>query len=140
MATNRTRERVTAVGSRRGDDHGEVADAQLTDAVDRRHTAYVVVGSDAAAHVLEAGQGRRVGRVVQGRHPLAAVVVADLADEEREAAGTVVAQGVEDLGHVERGVADVDEAKEVGHGAECRTTAALRGAAQGWARWVTWEA
>ena len=40
--------------------------------------------------------------------------------EEGQAAGAVVAQGVEDLGHLERGVADVDEAhgigREVAHG------------------------
>ena len=57
-----------------------------------------------------------MGGVVERGDALPAVVVADLAHEEGEAAGTVVAERVEDLGHVERGVADGDEAHGIGRG------------------------
>ena len=105
---------------RRGDDDGEVPDPQLADAVDRGHASYVVLGSDTTADVLEPGERSGVGGVVERGDALATVVVADLADEEGESTGTVVAQRVDHLGDVERGVADADEAHEVTHAAECR--------------------
>jgi hypothetical protein len=43
------------------------------------------------------------------------VVVAHPADEERQAAGSVVIEGGDDLGDVERGLAEIDEAYG-GHG------------------------
>ena len=98
------------------------------DAVHRGHTAHVVRGRDPTAHVLEPGERRGVGGVVEGADALAAVVVAHLADEEGEPTGAVVAERVDDLGHVERGLTDGDEAHGVTHVAECRGA--------GWAGWV----
>jgi hypothetical protein len=48
-------------------------------------------------------------------------VVADLPDEEGQATGPGVVQGREDLPHVQRGVADVDETDRVAHDRESRT-------------------
>ena len=105
---------------------GEVVSA--AHAVDGRHAAYVVRGSDPAADVLEPGERRRVGRVVQRGDALPGVVVAHLPHEEGEPAGTVVAERVDHLGHVQRGVSDGDEAHGVTHGPESRGGR--------WAEWV----
>ena len=84
---------------------------------------------DAAADVLQPGQRGRVRGVVQRGHALATVVVAHLADEQGQPAGTVVAERVEHLGHVEGGVTDVDEAHGVTHEPECRRGPQRRGRA-----------
>ena len=57
-----------------------------------------------------------MGGVVERGDALAGVVVAHLPDEEGESPGAVVAEGVDDLGHVERGVPDGDESHGVGLG------------------------
>jgi putative hydrolase len=102
-------------GGRRDDDR-EVADAQLTDPVHRRHSPDVVVPRHLAADVLEPGEGGRVRGVVERRDALPGVVVTHLPHEEGEAAGAGVTERVEDLADVERGVADVDEAHGIGRG------------------------
>jgi hypothetical protein len=50
-----------------------------------------------------------VGGVLQATDAEPVIVVADPADEERQAPGRVVVQGGQHLGDVERGLAEVDE-------------------------------
>ncbi len=55
---------------------------------------------------------RRVGGVLQPDHAVVVVVVAHGADEHVDAAGSAVRHGRQHLGHVERGLADVDESDD----------------------------
>ena len=56
-----------------------------------------------------------MGGVLEAGDALTAVVVADPPDEDGDPAGGLVVERREHLGHVERGVADVDQAQDV-HG------------------------
>ena len=101
-------------GRGRADD-GDVADGEGAGAVHGGERRDVVRRGDLRADVAQRAEGAGVGGVLQARHALAPVVVADPPHEHRHAARGGVVERPHHLVHVERGVADVDQAQHV-HG------------------------
>jgi putative hydrolase len=116
-------ERLPAMRCRRRDDHGQVTDLEPPDAVHGGDPSYVVGSGHLAADVRKALGGGGMGGVVEGDDGLAEVVVADLPDEEDQPTRSVVVERGHHLGHVEGGVADVDQAYGIAHLRECMPVA-----------------
>src|ERR1700729_2781162 len=98
-------------GGHRGH-HGQVADGQVTDPVHDRHPQDRELLRDRRGDPAQLGLGGRVRGVGQARDVMVMVVVADRADEQRNAADGVALDGGADLVHRQLRLADGDQ----GHG------------------------
>ena len=116
--------RLAPVGGRGGDQDGGVADVEVAGAVHGGEGDDLELGGDALGHLAHPLQRGRVGGVVEVVDRLASVVVAHGADEQVHATGRRVLDRGQDLGGVQRGLAQVQQAYD---GAGREVTGSSRG-------------
>ena len=90
------------------DDHGDIADAQVADPVQRRDTEHVMAVGHRTADFPQPGQRAGMRGVRQGSDTPPAVVVTYCAHEDRDASGTFIVQDGMDLFGIESTAAQVD--------------------------------